>query len=274
METELIILRSVFGKVGIKYYVMPTKDPASGEYPECVKQVDSKGDMIMSDAERNSKKIFIPVTRVFVLQDGSSFDLSNPRQKAEWEAIQFSPVIALSRDQRDAKGNLVIDGDTRRYGTAELYIERPGQVSNKKVSKRKLIHTAEDYVFNDPKGSEGRKFIAKLLGRTVKNVSDIDIQDYLLELAQNEPERIINIYRADDISYRLLFIDAKDKRVIILKNGVYVYGDSSVVLGASDDAVIDWMQRPSNAKVVEMIRKDTYPEIYSSPETKDIKKKV
>ena len=71
-----------------------------------------------------------------------------------------------------------------------------------------------------------------------------------------------------------MFIDAKEKHIIILKNGVYVYGDSSVVLGASDDAVIDWMQRPSNAKVVEMIRKDTYPEIYSSPETKDTKKKV
>ena len=43
---------------------------------------------------------------------------------------------------------------------------------------------------------------------------------------------------------------------------------------AYDDAVIDWMQRPSNTKVVEMIRKDTYPEIYSSPDTKDTKKKV
>lgn len=269
METELIILRSVFGKVGIKYYIMPTKDPESDEYPACVKQVDSKGDMILTEAERNSKKIFIPVNRVFVLQDGSTFNLNNPRQRAEWEAIQFSPVIALSRDQRDAKGNLVIDGDARRYGTAELYVERPGYITNKKISKRKLIHDAEDYIFNDPKGSEGRLFIAKLLGRTTKGVPDPEIQDYLLDIAQSDPERIINMYRADDISYRLLFIDAKEKHVIVIKNKVYVYGDSSIVLGATDDAVVEWMQRPSNAKVVEMIRKDTYPEMYqSSPKTK------
>jgi hypothetical protein len=47
-----IVLRSVYGKVGMKYFIQPCKDKI-GRYPECVKQVDSHGDMILSDAERN-----------------------------------------------------------------------------------------------------------------------------------------------------------------------------------------------------------------------------
>lgn len=264
--TDLIILRSVFGKVGMKYYINPTRDPKTGMYPECVKQVDSKGDMILTEAERNSGKYYIPVNRAFVIEDGTVFDLSIPQKRAEWEAIQFCPVIALSRDQRDVNGNLVIDGDSKRYGTAELYIERPGYVTNKKVSRRKLIHKAEDYILNDPKGDQGRCFMARLLGKNLKGMPSADVEDYLLGIAQADPEKVINLYCADDISYRLLFVDAKDRHVIYIKNKVYMYGESGVVLAATDDAVIEWMMRPANAKVVELIRRDTYPEIYAAKE--------
>ena len=40
MEESKIVLRSVFGKVGMKYYIQPCKDK-NGNWPECVKQVDS-----------------------------------------------------------------------------------------------------------------------------------------------------------------------------------------------------------------------------------------
>ena len=45
---NIVVLRSVYGKVG-KYFMNPCKNPATGEYPECVKPVDSKGDMILTD---------------------------------------------------------------------------------------------------------------------------------------------------------------------------------------------------------------------------------
>ena len=45
---NIIVLRSVYGKVGMTYYINPAKDKY-GQYPDCVKQVDSNGDMILSD---------------------------------------------------------------------------------------------------------------------------------------------------------------------------------------------------------------------------------
>jgi hypothetical protein len=46
---EIIVLRSVYGKVGQKYYINPCKDPNTKLFPSCVKRVDSNGDMIMTD---------------------------------------------------------------------------------------------------------------------------------------------------------------------------------------------------------------------------------
>ena len=63
---NFIILRSVYGKVGMKYYIQPSKDPRTGQYPPCVKPVNSVGDMILSDPERNSGKIFIKETETCI----------------------------------------------------------------------------------------------------------------------------------------------------------------------------------------------------------------
>jgi hypothetical protein len=49
MEKNIIVLRSVYGKVGQTYYIQPVKDPRSGRFPDCVRRVNSMGDMIMSD---------------------------------------------------------------------------------------------------------------------------------------------------------------------------------------------------------------------------------
>ena len=265
VSDNLIILRSVFGKVGIKYYINPIKNPKTGRYPDCVRPVNSYGDMILSDKDRNEGLPLIPENKVFIIEDGKTFDLSNPWEKAEWESIEHCTLIAKSRDARDAKGNLIIDGNAQRYGLAELYIERPGYETNKKVSKKRKIHDASSYIFNDPEGHEGRIKMARLLGKNMKSMPDADVVDYLIEIAERMPERIINLYTGDEMHLRLLFMDARDKNVIYLKNKVFLYGES-VVLGATDDAVISWMKDPKNYKVLTLIKQDTYPNIYEKAE--------
>ena len=43
---------------------------------------------------------------------------------------------------------------------------------------------------------------------------------------------------------------------------MYTYGeDGDLILGASEEAVIDWMRQPKNKKTLELIRKDAYPEM-------------
>lgn len=270
---DIIILRSVFGKVGQKYYMNPVKDPKTGRYHSCVRPVDSKGDMIISDKDRNSGTPLIAEDRVFIIEDGTTFNLSDPWEAAEWYAIQYCPLIALSRDAKDAKGNLLIDGEIAegksraRYGIAELYVEKPGYATAKSVSKRKLIHDADSYIYGDPTGSEGRLLKARILGKNMKNAPDADVTDYLLEISHKDPDKIINLYTGGDIAIRMLLMDAKDKNVIYIKNKLYLYADS-IVLGATDDAVVTWMKSPVNKKTLELIKRDTYPDMYSeTPET-------
>lgn len=259
MEESKIVLRSVFGKVGMKYYIQPCRDK-NGNWPECVKQVDSFGNMIVSDAERNSGQPFIKVTETFTVEDGKTFDLTDPWDKARWEAIRNCPMIADFRGQRDAKGNLIIDGDSKRYGRAELYIERPGVEVQKKISKRQKIHDAESYIFDDPNGAEGRLKVARILGKHMSHASDSDIKDYLLEIASRDPDKIIKLYTGEDLELRTLFLDARDKGVIRSVSGIYVYGDG-ISLGGTIDVVISWMRDPRNKKLLESIKRDTYPEL-------------
>lgn len=259
MSNNKIVLRSVFSKSGNVYKIQPCKD-RNGNWPECVRQVDSFGNMIVTDEDRNSRKPLIKVTETFRIEDGHTFNLDDPWDKARWEAIENCPWIAQARGQRDAKGNLVIDGDAKRYGRAELYIERPGFEEQKKVDKRQKIHDAESYIFNDPRGAEGRVKMARILGKHMKSASDASIKAFLLEIASKDPDRIIKLYTGEDLELRLLFMDARDKGVIRSVSGIYMYGEG-INLGGTIDVVIGWMRDPRNQRILDSIKNDTYPDM-------------
>lgn len=269
-DDKIITLRSVYDKADIKYYIQPCKNKY-GQYPSCIKKVNSQGDMIMSENERNlyseGKAAFFPEDHIFIITSGKTYNLDDMYDKAEWEAIKNCPLIAKSRDEKDAQGNLVIDGPIStpskpaRNGVAELYIDRPGFETQKRVSRNKLIHKAESYIYDDPRGADGQLGMARVLGKDMRNQPNADVVDFLIRIAKKDPQKIINLYTGNDMALRLLFIEAREKRVIYSKNRLYLYGDN-IVLGATDDAVIAWMQDPKNQKVLELIKRDTYPEYY------------
>ena len=263
-----IILRSVRGKVGIVVKVQPCKNPDTRKYADCVKRVDSNNDMILSDTEKNdpNRIYFIKETDVFDIVDGTTFDLDDVRDRFIWEAIKYCPLISPDYYAKDSKGNSLINGTpgwnslTPRFGVAELYVERPGVEANRRVSRKKLKHDAESYIYNDDRGAEGRALKARLLGHKMDNMPDADITDYLLQVAEKDPDKIINLYTGGDTAIRLLFIEARDKHIINYKNKLYTYADN-VVLGASDEAAILYLKDPKNANVYKLIKQDTYPEL-------------
>ncbi len=273
-QDRVIILRSVYDKSNIKYFVQPCKNKY-GQYPSCIKRVNSQGDMIMSEKERNDysegKVMFFPENHIFEISSGKTYHLDDIYEKAEWEAIENCPLIAKDRNQKDSNGNLIIDGPTQSNkvydgksrpiinGVAELYIDRPGLDTQRRISHKQLIHKAESFIYDDSRGIDGQLNMARILGKDMRNQPAADVVDYLIRIAEKDPKKIINLYTGNDISLRLLFIDAKEKKVIYIKNKVYLYGDN-IVLGATDDAVIAWMQNPKNQKVLELIKKDTYPD--------------
>lgn len=273
-----ITLRSVYGKVNMKYYIQPCKDPITGRFPECVKHVNSQGDIIMTDAERNSGKYFVKEDEVFIIEDGKTFNLDDEIDAAQWEAIKHCKLIAPDRYAKDDKGVSLIDGESSwnnkkpRYGVAELYVERIGADTQRKISRKVLQHKAISFILDDERGYDGRVMKAKLLGKNMTNFTDADVQDFLIEIAEKNPDKIINLYTGGDTRLRLLFIEAREKHVILYKNKLFIYGDD-IVLGATDDAVITWMSDPRNKKVLDLITKETYPELQVSKKDKEESKK-
>lgn len=223
--------------------------------------------MILSERERNdpNRVYFIKETDTFEVVDGTTFDLENVRQRFIWEAIQHCPLIAPDYYAKDRNGNSLINGTpgwnskAPRYGVAELYVERPGVEANRRVSRRKLKHDAETYIYNDDRGAEGRVLRARLLGHRMNGMADADVTDYLLQVAERDPEKIISLYTGGDTAVRLLFIEAKDKNIIVYKDRLFMYAD--VVLGATDDAALLFLKDPKNANVYKLIKRDTFPEL-------------
>lgn len=271
-DESVIEIDGVYPKSNIIYYLSFAPDK-SGKLPNCIKRIDDKGNMIMSEKERDAYSegtaIFFPEDHIFEVKVGRKYNLNDLYDKAEWEAIKNSPYIAPSRDARDKNGNLIIDGvvstpeKPTRNGVAELFIKHPGLDTHRKVAKIQKINQAQNAILNDEKGADGQRLMARLLGRNMSNQPIADVLDYLLDVASKSPDKILSLYSGSDTSLRLLLIEARDKHVIYVKNKVYIYGDN-IVLGTTDDQALAWMKNPKNNKVLELIRKDTYPELYST----------
>lgn len=274
LKANTITLRSVWGKVGQMYFIQPHRD-ARGRYPDCVKRVDANGDIILTPeelkAESEGLRAFVKENEVFKITDGKTFNLDDIYDKAEWEAIKNSELIVEDRYAKDEKGNYLVDGTLdkakghTRYGSAELYVDRPGLDAQRRVTRRQLIVNASNYIINDERGYEGRVSVAKVLGRNMSNMPNADVEDYLLSIAEKTPKKIIDCYTGGDMKLRLFFVDAREAKVIVKKQGLYMYGDTAV-LGATEEAVIEWMKDSKNAKILALIRKETYPDMFQNAE--------
>lgn len=255
-----ITLRSWAGKVK-EYHFQPCRQKNGARLP-FVKPVryDSMGnaEMILSQEEMMdpNREYFLREDEDIVVMDGTTFDLSNPFERNRWLAIKDSDLIVPTRDSRDAEGNLRIDGSKQRYGIAELWIDIPGEESSKSVAKRQKINKAWTYIGEDSKN--GRLTKCKILGKYMNNAPDSDVEDYLYQRAEKNPDEIIELYTSGDMSLKLLLIDAKEKHIIYKKDGMYVYADN--LLGATDDAVILYFKIPSNKRILDQIKFETYPE--------------
>lgn len=244
-----------------EYHFQPLKG-ANGMNLPFVKKVrydhNGNSEMILSEAERNDPDsiYFIPEDMDIVVTEGTTFDLDNPYEKNLWEAIKDSELIAPTRDSRDNNGDLIIDGNRYRYGRAELYVDIPGEQSERSVNKRMLITKAWTYIEGD--SVDGRLTKCKLLGKNLKHAPSSDVQDYLYTEAEKNPEKIIDLYTNGDTALKLLCVDAKEKGVVKKVGGLYTYGDS--VLGATDDAMILFFKTAANKAILDLIKRETYPE--------------
>lgn len=255
-----ITLRSAFGKVKSVWF-NPVKDK-NGMYPPFVKEVrmnpNGESEMILSEKDLNDpdRAGFIPADMEILVEDGTTFNLDNILERHKWEAIKNSELIVEERGARDEKGNLIIDGDKNRYGRAEFWVEKPGEESARRIKRKQLITKANVFIEQD--SAEGRATKVKLLGKRMYNAPDSDIQDFLYQKAEANPNLIIDLYTGQNQQLRLLFIEATDKNIIKKVSGIFMYGD--VRLGVNDEAVIFFFKDPANKQILDEIKIQTFPE--------------
>ena len=269
IENKVITLRSVYGKVK-DYHFQPGRQPNGLPYP-FVKKVDADGTMILSEREKNDPEsaYFLSEDMDIHVTDGTTFNLANPLERNKWESIKNNELIVPMRGATDENGNLVIDGDKKKYGLAELWVDVPGEESERNVSRRKLITKAWNYIESD--SAEGRSTKVKLLGKIMRNAPDSDVMDYLYQKAEKNPNSIIELYTSSDAALKLLLIDAKEKNIIRKVSGTYMYADNS--LGQTDEAVILFFKNPSNIKTLESIKTEVFPDYVTTILDKDSKDK-
>ena len=259
MLENKIILRSVY-KV-TRCWMEPAKNPNTGRFADIVRKVNLQGEQILSDDDRKSGKFFIGDEDVIEIYDGKEFDLEDYVDAAWWEAIKFSRKIAQDRWEKDKQGNLVVDGNAKRYGNAEFYVERPGLDSKLRNTRKRDIHEAKSYIYRDTEAGLQQK--VRLLGNPMTGLPSSDVEDYLVELAEKNPTLITELYTGSDTHLRIFLLDSIDARVIYNKDKLYYYGDN-IPLGATDTAVIAFFKNPTNKRITDMIKAEVYPE-YSLP---------
>lgn len=254
MENKIII-RAVM-KI-TKGYMEPARDPKTNRFGPTVREVNSKGDMILSDEDKKSNNYFIKSNDVLEITDGKEFDLNDPVDFAWWEAIKNSPSIAKDRAEKDALGNLTIDGNGLRYGNAAFYIEHPGLETKTRINRKQLVHKAEGFIWGD--SAEGTYQKVRILGHEMKGVPLSDVQDFLLIIAGKDPEKVIDLYTGGDTQLRIFLLDASDKGIIVNRNSLFYYGET--ILGSAESAVVNWFKQPVNKIIFDTIKAETYPEL-------------
>lgn len=262
-----ITLKNVYGREK-KYYLQPMKQKNGTNLP-FVKKVrynqNGESEMILSPDELNdpNRAYFVPEDELIEIYSGKTFNLDDPYEKNLWECVRTNPVIAPERTAKDQNGNLLIDGTQERYGRADFYVEREGEVSKRRVSRIQLVTKA--YVFIEGDSPAGRITKCKLLGKAMRNAPDTDVQDYLYSRAEKNPQEIIDLYTGSDQALKLLIIDAKDKNIITNQSGIWMF--SETMLGATDEAIIMYLKNPDNKNIYDAIKNLTFPEMVKQPAT-------
>lgn len=242
-SNKVIEIRSVY-KEG-RQTIQPAFDPKTGWYA---------GVERLSDEEKKGRKYYVTVggrgddarknTKI-KLENGYTFDLSDPVDAVNWEWVKHSPCLAMSFAEA-------------QMGKALFYVHIEGREAEEANKIMEHAFEAMQYVIKDATTNYVNR--ALLLGMDMEGEEPATIKQFLLETAKNSPEKIFRIYRDKAMKIYLLFAKAKKAGHVIKDeaNGVFRYGTH--ILGVSDDACIAFLQQ--NEDILELIERDTNPDYF------------
>lgn len=252
-ELDTVIhLRSRFGPNHAGMSISPVKNPLTREYPSCVRNIDSSGNIILGKDD-NPLDYFVRTTDRFFIKDGDEFDLSNPIKAKQWEAIKFSDLIFDNRGKFDESGKMLIGPEEKIGPQAVYYVERIIEDTKKRNTVSRKLNKALNYIYNASR--DALRIRAMLLGKYIKDAYDEEIEEFLTEIAKKDADKIISLFESNDTKYLIAFTYAKQKGILRQKAGLYTYNDNDII-GRDADSCIDFMKNPKNKLITDRILRE------------------
>lgn len=213
-----------------------------------------KGVDRISDREKENRDYFVdPVTTKLILEEGVEFDLNNEIDAINWKWVQHLPEVAHSFEE------------AQHSPEAMFYVEMSGRESAKKNKEISTKFKAIQKVLEDAQTNYINR--ALLLGFDMEGSHPEEVKEFLLTMAERNPERVIEIYDNKLMGIRLLFIKAEKEGIITKESGLYKYG--TTVLGVDEKGAIQTLSDRGNKELVDLLDKQVNPEYHASDDAED-----
>jgi len=228
-----IILKAKNPKSDQKLVVSPIKDGRGGYYG-LTKKINRASNQVVFNID--------PLKTKITIEDGKEFDVNNDVDMSYWNFVKYY-IDFIETSEKKAN----------QSKTALFYIDVPIVQAKETINKKKLRHKAEEYIYGDSiKNYQNR---IRLIGNiNMENNSPEEQLNYLLDVAEKNPEKVISAYENTHTTIQLLFYKALDTGVIIKQNNIYKYQEH--LLGNDEIQSIVFLQQEKNNDILQMLKKD------------------
>lgn len=230
-----ITFRAVLGKTQGKLSVCPARSKSTGRL---------MGVANLSDDQKKVLPYVVNEETTIDIFDGFELNLDNEIDSINWEWIKHLPELVSSVE---------ISYETPQ---ALFYIENVEKDTEDRIKARKVKTDAFQYL---NQATAAKKVeICRLLGIDADTMKPVDIDDYLGEIADSTPKKIVNAFEDKLIKVKLFLYRLTDMKIITIdSSGVYSWGNK--VLGVNEGAVLIWLQLNENAAHIKQLYDLAYP---------------
>jgi hypothetical protein len=175
--------------------------------------------------------------------NSSSFtiDLSKDIDKLNWAWMKHSPEIVMSFDEA-------------QHSKANFYVHVEGIESAKSNKLVELDFEAKAKIMADPTSNYVNR--ALLLGMDMSKEAPATIKEYLFSVAEEDPNKILHIYRDSSMRINLLYLKAKrDKIITEDESGILRF--SKFTLGTNEKAAVAFLE--FNEDVLDLLEQEADP---------------
>ena len=159
----------------------------------------------------------------FELMDGAELDTSTKSGKVTWDWLKHSVYLALSKEEASLKS------DRPHFYVYIEEVEATKSIS-KIQDKLKALNLVENSSVDD------LYMRVRLMGENRSGQNPVLIREYLLDIADRNPQQILDLYTSSTTVAKLALYEYQDNNIVrIDNNGIYYYQEE--MLGSLDQAV-------------------------------------